>query len=179
MSPPSSRWAVLWVFCACNALEADEPRPIQPSHVPPSLFQPPAEELPAPSGARPTVPAVGDARRLADPGGEAQSGLEPRPIQLPTSLSPRVRPQLGVRVAKNGQGGVTVLRVRAGSPAAAAGLRLGEFMATIDGQPIRSFGDLRRALQKKDDGDTVTVGVKRGGRVEQLTVKLWAPGPDE
>jgi carboxyl-terminal processing protease len=58
----------------------------------------------------------------------------------------------------------TIERVVAGAPAAAAGLRAGDTIASIDGRSMQgvSGANLRDALRGKI-GSTVRVGIKRGG----------------
>ena len=62
-----------------------------------------------------------------------------------------------------GRSGMFVLHVAADSPAEEAGLRPGDFITTIDGQPIEGYEDLVNALAKHRPGETVTLGVERPG----------------
>jgi S1-C subfamily serine protease len=110
------------------------------------------------------------------------------------------RPTLGVRVlAISGplaealdlpsEGGLLVVSVPAGSPAAAAGIRGarqrvsaygyiipigGDLIMAVDGKPVGSTAELERALRSKRPGDTVTLTVYRDGRTIKVPVKLGA-----
>ncbi len=73
--------------------------------------------------------------------------------------------------------GVLVRDVNSGSPAEKAGLKAGDVITSIDGERIRSVGDLREKLApKSDDKDkTVKLGVLRNKSPLTLTVELPAP----
>ena len=57
----------------------------------------------------------------------------------------------------------------AGSAAERAGLRPGDLVITIDGQPIHSFSDMQRIVQTRPD-ETLSVTVERGGSTVTLPV---------
>jgi DNA-binding MarR family transcriptional regulator len=93
----------------------------------------------------------------------------------------RVTPRLGVAVAPSAiaarmrravglsqDPGVLVLRVRPGSPADRAGLGQGDLVFEVDGRPIRSVGDLDRAVRTAET--QATVRVLRGADPHELTV---------
>jgi S1-C subfamily serine protease len=103
-----------------------------------------------------------------------------------------VRPTLGIsaddRVTRqlfgsDGAGGVLVLGVTAGSPAARAGLRaarrerngnivLGDIIAAIDGQPVESFTALTGVLDAREFGDRVTLTVIRNDQRIEVPITL-------
>jgi S1-C subfamily serine protease len=107
------------------------------------------------------------------------------------------RPRLGIEPAPEtvtqrlGLEGVLIFRVEPGTGAARAGLRgmrrdafgrweLGDVILTIDGERIASNGDLLVALENKQAGQTVRVGVLRGNRQLAVPVRLGAAvGADE
>jgi regulator of sigma E protease len=64
---------------------------------------------------------------------------------------------------------IQVSSVDTGTPASQAGLQAGDVITSINGQPIRSFEDLRRALDTARDAP-VTVAVDRQGQPVTLTV---------
>jgi S1-C subfamily serine protease len=110
------------------------------------------------------------------------------------------RPTLGVRVLAIGgplaealdlpsEGGLLVVSVPAGSPAAAAGIRGaqrrvaaygyiipigGDLIMAVDGQAVDSTSALERVLRSKRPGDTVTLTIFRDGRTLKVPVKLGA-----
>ncbi|MEA2284334.1 MAG: serine protease Do, partial [Solirubrobacteraceae bacterium] len=98
----------------------------------------------------------------------------------------RVAPRLGVAVAPAAvaqrmrravglpdRHGVLVLRVRRGSPAAAAGLARGDLVVGVAGGEVHTIGDLHRAVSHA--GDTLTLDVVRGVEDRAVEVPLGAP----
>jgi putative serine protease PepD len=81
------------------------------------------------------------------------------------------RPYLGLTSAA-GQAGVEVAEVVPGGPAARAGVRAGDRVVSVDGQPVSEPGDVTDALDGHEPGDSVEVEVERGGTREQLDVTL-------
>jgi hypothetical protein len=81
-------------------------------------------------------------------------------------------------VAHKGEGdeeaGVTVKEVLAGSAAAAAGLKSGDRLLTLDGRWTDSLADLYAAAAHVKPGTTAPVRVRRDGKDVTLTVKPTA-----
>jgi hypothetical protein len=73
--------------------------------------------------------------------------------------------------ANEGQG-VKFAEVRAGSPAAKAGLRGGDVLIAFGGAPIKTLYDFTFALREKKPGDRVDVIVLRDGKEVRATVEL-------
>jgi PDZ domain-containing protein/peptidase M28-like protein len=59
--------------------------------------------------------------------------------------------------------GVRLAAVRAGSPAAVAGLRDGDVIVGWDGREIRNLGDYAQALRSHRPGDQIELTLLRGG----------------
>lgn len=68
--------------------------------------------------------------------------------------------------------GVLVGSVEEGSPAAKAGVRVGDIVVAIDGADVDSSGDLRKALREKKDGDNVRIEVLRGRARQALVASV-------
>ena len=99
-------------------------------------------------------------------------------------------PRLGIRAVDEGVGrrigveGVLIAAVEPGSGAADAGLRpievarnrivsLGDVIQAIDGEPIRTLGELRAVLDRYQPGDEVAMSILRDGDTEdEVTVRL-------
>ena len=75
------------------------------------------------------------------------------------------RPQVPARLAHLDESG----------PAAAAGLRLGDHLLSLDGQPVGDWADWVRAIQQRP-GETVRVGFERDGLVQELSITLAERG---
>lgn len=75
------------------------------------------------------------------------------------------RPFLGI-----GMEDARVTTVVKNSPAAGAGLKTDDELRSVDGQTVKSQGDLANALRDKKVGDTVEIGYGRDGK--ESTVKL-------
>ena len=62
--------------------------------------------------------------------------------------------------------------VRAGTPAARAGLKNGDVITKFGDQSVGSADELRRLVDSKQPGDQVEVTVKRNGKTKTVTVTL-------
>ncbi|HET6868553.1 MAG TPA: trypsin-like peptidase domain-containing protein [Solirubrobacteraceae bacterium] len=69
-------------------------------------------------------------------------------------------------------GGLWVVSVVPGSPAASAGLQAGDIIRTIDGEPATSTDQLMAVTLTKRPGDNVEVGYERDGRQATATITL-------
>jgi putative serine protease PepD len=82
-------------------------------------------------------------------------------------------PFLGVQASDATSGiGATVAKLTASGPAADAGLRAGDTITALDGQPVGSSDALTAAVNSHAPGDKVAVSVRRGGQTLKLTVTL-------
>jgi membrane-associated protease RseP (regulator of RpoE activity) len=92
------------------------------------------------------------------------------------------RPMLGVSVSEttpelrrhlggDDDAGVLVSKVHEDSPAEDAGIRVGDLIVAVDGEPVARSGEIRRALRDRA-GETVRVDVVRDGSSVSLSVSL-------
>jgi S1-C subfamily serine protease len=73
------------------------------------------------------------------------------------------------RVANLGRpSGLEVVQLLDGSPAAAAGVRAGDVIVSLDGRPITGVGDLQRSLVGDLVGRSVEVALERDGRLVEV-----------
>jgi putative serine protease PepD len=79
---------------------------------------------------------------------------------------------LGVAVQTSASGGASVGTIRAGTPAAHAGLRVGDVITAIDRTKVSSVDDLQSAIAAHKPGDKVTVTYKRSGTTHTVSVTL-------
>ena len=80
---------------------------------------------------------------------------------------------LGVAVGDSASGGgAQVGTVRAGGPAAAAGLKQGDVITAIDGVAVESANQLTVVISEHQPGDKIHLTVRRGGTSVQLTATL-------
>lgn len=89
-------------------------------------------------------------------GGFAQRGF--LGVQL-VDLTPELRRYFGAE----GDRGVLVSRVVEGSPAAEAGIEVGDLIVAIDGEPLRGSVQLVGRLGRRREGDTVELELSRRG----------------
>jgi hypothetical protein len=68
--------------------------------------------------------------------------------------------------------GVLVGGVEADSPAARAGIEVGDVITSVDGREVSSTGDLSRAVRRKKAGETVEIEFVRGRGTRKVTVTL-------
>ncbi|HEV2776531.1 MAG TPA: PDZ domain-containing protein, partial [Solirubrobacteraceae bacterium] len=68
--------------------------------------------------------------------------------------------------------GALVSDVSRGGPAAGAGLREGDVIVELGGRPVRSPAALARVVARRRPGETIPLGVTRGGRRMTLRAEL-------
>jgi S1-C subfamily serine protease len=89
-------------------------------------------------------------------------GVGSQPVRLPDALA-----------AEIGQStGVLLVGVEPDSPAAAAGLLLGDTIVALDGAPVRTLDDLLALLSGDRVGRAVPVRIVRGGQLQEVTVTI-------
>jgi putative serine protease PepD len=69
-------------------------------------------------------------------------------------------------------GAARLVNVVEGSPAARAGLRIGDVVVEVDGEAIATGDDLRQAIDAKKPGDELELKVRRGSDERDVTVEL-------
>jgi putative serine protease PepD len=69
-------------------------------------------------------------------------------------------------------GGAKITTVGNGSPAAKAGLKVGDVITQYDGKPVTSADELTAAVFNSRAGETVTITVQRDGSTKHVQVKL-------
>lgn len=87
-------------------------------------------------------------------------------------------PRLGVGVeeeTEHPEGGARVNYVVDGSAADAAGIRKGDIIVAIDGEPVRGPAGLSKRLKDREEDEEVTVAVIRDGKRQRLSATLTAP----
>lgn len=70
--------------------------------------------------------------------------------------------------------GLLIVSVEADTPAAQAGVLVGDILVGIEGAPVRDADDLQRALSPERVGMTVQLQLIRGGAAHELAVTLGA-----
>ena len=83
-----------------------------------------------------------------------------------------------VRAGANGQdfnGRCRITSVDKNSPAAKAGLKVGDVVTRVEGREVKTAASLERWVAEATPGETLILQVDRGGRVIALKVKLQSP----
>lgn len=75
--------------------------------------------------------------------------------------------------------GVIVGGVLEDGPAAQAGLKKGDVLQTLNGEPIESWLKFRTAIATSDPGDVITLGLIRDGEQMDIEVTLGKKSPEE
>ncbi|NBB89683.1 MAG: Do family serine endopeptidase [Spirochaetes bacterium] len=88
---------------------------------------------------------------------------------------PGVASSLGVE----GRDGTLVLNVHRGSPAARAGMRPGDYIVSVDGQPVADSQALTRIVGNLPPGRRTEFRVVRQGAEQTLSVRLEQRGTEE
>jgi membrane-associated protease RseP (regulator of RpoE activity) len=86
----------------------------------------------------------------------------------PLDLTPELRDHFGA----SKDSGILIAEVEANSPAAKAGLKVGDIVVALDGKDVASSGDLRRSLNTKKDGETVRIDILRGRSRQTLVATV-------
>ena len=92
-----------------------------------------------------------------------------------TSMTDELRDFFG---APHGSG-VLVQRVSPQTPAAKAGVRVGDVLTQVNGKTVEDTSDVTDALAGKKKGDSVSLSVIRGHRALQLGTKLDTDPPED
>ncbi len=83
-------------------------------------------------------------------------------------LTPDLARQFGV----NTRGGALVGEVEPDTPAAKAGLKRGDVILTLNGQPVASDRDLRLRISQTAPDTSVKLGISRDGKTQDFNVTL-------
>jgi membrane-associated protease RseP (regulator of RpoE activity) len=83
-----------------------------------------------------------------------------------------ITPELRVHFGAPKDAGVLVSDVRADTPAAKAGVEVGDVITAVDGKRVDSSGDVSRGIRSRKAGDTVALDVIRGGASRKLSVTV-------
>jgi Do/DeqQ family serine protease len=67
--------------------------------------------------------------------------------------------------------GVLILNVLPNTPAAAAGLRAGDIVTALDGDPVRTAGQLQHLVEQSQVGQNVELTIRRGDRTRAISVR--------
>jgi len=95
-------------------------------------------------------------------------------VQMIT-LNPQVKqfintsPNSGMQVKEDQ--GILVVQVQRNSPAAKAGVRIGDVIQTIDDQPVTQASKVQQLIDKVGVGGKLAVKLQRNGRTVALTIE--------
>lgn len=104
-----------------------------------------------------------------DPGDATTPGTDSAKLGL-TMRS--ITPELATRNNLPEKDGMYVAGIEAGSPAAEAGLTLGDVVLEIDNKPIKNSSDYAKAISGKKGGDILRFLIKRGSNTMFFTVAI-------
>jgi Do/DeqQ family serine protease len=86
---------------------------------------------------------------------------------IPEDISPAQAAQVGLS-----RGGVVIANLYVGSPAQKAGLRPGDILLSIDGQPVTSAEDARARIASCKPGTTLSIRILRGNGESSISVAV-------
>lgn len=153
LHPVALSFALLASLAA--AAPSQTPPPARAAAAPPAVA--PAE-TPAPASG---VPAPAPRAHVRTPRPVAEGGY--LGVEL-LDLTPELREHFG---APRDQG-VLVARVVAGSPAAKAGLEVGDVVVEAGGQEIHDSWELSSEIWRRGDGETLSLGLVRDRRPQKV-----------
>ena len=115
-------------------------------------------------------------------GGQVVVGFDQPRLRQVLQQASRAKPKLGASIAdassqvKKHPGipgsGAYVGRVLSGSPAANAGLRAGDVIVALGGQPVARAKDVHRLVQEMPKGYDLSLTYVRAGREQDALIKL-------
>jgi len=73
---------------------------------------------------------------------------------------------------EGGERGVMVMNLESQGPGAKAGVHQGDIIVTWNGEPVRHVRSLLRALGPDSVGQTVTLGLRRGGETKNVPLTI-------
>jgi putative serine protease PepD len=83
-------------------------------------------------------------------------------------------PFLGIEIQDAAAGGAQISKINSGSPAANAGLQVGDVITAIDSTQVTSSSDLVNAVSADTVGQKVTLTITRAGASQTIQVTLGA-----
>jgi S1-C subfamily serine protease len=89
----------------------------------------------------------------------------------PSIEFPTQRAWLGVSL-QAADGGVSIAAVSEGSPAATAGLQVGDVINAVNGKAVAEPADVAAAIRNLAIGDSVTLSITRDGETQDVTATL-------
>jgi serine protease Do len=98
-------------------------------------------------------------------------------VVISQSIVNQQSPALGV-MGVAGKDGLEIGHVEPGMPADVAGIKAGDRLISIDGQPVRNLIELKRALLQHKLGDVVEATLVRDGEERQVEVALTHTAAD-
>jgi putative serine protease PepD len=79
---------------------------------------------------------------------------------------------VGIRIEDAANGGARITQVVAGTPAAKAGLKVGDVITAFDGKAVTSANVITTDVSEAKPGETVTLTIQRKGATKQVSVTL-------
>jgi serine protease Do len=83
-----------------------------------------------------------------------------------------ITPDLAEGLGMNHVGGAIVANVQDNGPAAKAGLRSGDVITSVSGEPIKNAGELTKKIQASAPGSSIQLAMLRKGKQSSLGVTL-------
>jgi membrane-associated protease RseP (regulator of RpoE activity) len=115
----------------------------------------------------------GEVIRLDDDGGPTVIRVDGASRRRYLGVRPmELTPDLRAHYGAPRDAGVLIGEVEADSPAAKAGLQVGDIVTAADGEKIEAPSDLSRAIRGKKAGDTVKLDVLRDKAVKHMTATV-------
>jgi S1-C subfamily serine protease len=93
-------------------------------------------------------------------------GITSMPVRVPRPIAPSVEQERALLVTA----------VEDGSPAAQAGVMVGDLLVTLDGAPVAGLGDLLATLDGERIGHAVRARIARAGAVTELSITIGVRG---
>ena len=93
-------------------------------------------------------------------------------VTMAGEIDPFVPPGIGVLISRTDRRGVILSHIDKGSVAESSGLKTGDRIVKFHNEPIKSYGDLRKAIAASSIGSTADVELTRDGKSVTLALEI-------
>jgi len=111
------------------------------------------------------------ATQLATTGKVEHAYLGIQMVTLTPELKQNINNDPNSSLSVDADQGILIVKVMPNSPAAKAGIRAGDIIQGINGQPVKEAGEVQQAVEKSQLGSNLPLDLRRNGQTVKLSVR--------